>query len=579
MLRIGPNTVKYLFLLTALLITQLAPPRANGAIEGTVEDSITMLPLPNAPITVTAGTLQIDSISDQSGRFLIPNVAPGPYVATAKLDGYSEPAKTVIVIEGQISHVNLTMVPSAIISGSVFDDSGAPLVDAAVQVMRVTYRNGIPTTDTAGSQASDGSGGYRITGLRPGDYYVAAAPKPSTGTAPATASLVRTFSPSGLDLSQASVIRLRAGEEMSGVNVRLEKANLFRISGQVSSALPDIDTRSGAMSTVTLLPRASALQDNGFSRSGSVSMASPVNGRFELANVFPGVYDLYASLPDSRGYGGSYGRTTVTVSGDQEGVIVNVHRGVDVRGTVTVDGGTSPSINSVRISLLAEDSASRLAGYQQLARFQPTIDPNGAFTIPTVPEGQYRIQVAFAPPTIAQPAQPAPVRNRSLDPFAPDPTPPPALVTVPLAGAPLGPNAYVAEILQGGMTVFNTGIFVGTQSFDPLDVKVRTDGGSVSGIVLDGKLIPFGGATVALAPLVQHRQNPALYRVAVTDETGSFSMSGIRPGEYKLLAWDSIPPGAYMNAEFLSNYADKEYPVTVSANIQVQTKLTVITQR
>jgi len=568
--------MKTLLLITALLAAQLAPPRANGAIEGTVEDSVTMLPLPNVPITLTAGTLQIDSTSDQSGRFLIPNVAPGSYIAAAKLDGYSEAATIVIVTEGQVSRIALTMVPSAVISGIVSDDSGAPVVDIPVQVMRVTYRNGVPATDNAGSQASDGKGGYRIAGLRPGDYYVAAAPKPSAGNAPASASLVRTFSPSGLDLSQASIIRLRAGEEMTGVNIRLEKANLFRISGQVASAIPELDTRNAAVSTVTLLPRVSALQDNGFSRSGPVSMANPTNGRFELVNVFPGVYDVYASLPDSRGYGGSYGRTTVTVSGNQEGVTVTVHRGVDVRGTVTVDGGTSPSVNSVRISLQPEDSASRLAGYQQLSRFQPTLDPNGAFTIPTVPEGQFRVQVAFAPPTVAQPA---PVRNRSLDPFAPDPTPPPALVSVPLAGVPLGPNAYVADILQGGMTVYNTGIFVSTQSFDPLEVRVRTDGGSVSGIVLDGKLIPFAGATVALAPLVQYRQNPALYRVAVTDETGSFSMSGIRPGEYKLLAWDSIPPGAYMNAEFLSNYTDKEYPVTVPANIQVQTKLTVIPQR
>jgi hypothetical protein len=152
-------------------------------------------------------------------------------------------------------------------------------------------------------------------------------------------------------------------------------------------------------------------------------------------------------------------------------------------------------------------------------------------------------------------------------------------VSVPLAGAPLGPNAYVADLLQGGMTVYNSGISVGTQAFEPLDVRVRTDGGSVEGIVLDGKLIPFAGATVVLAPMVQHRGNPALYRVAISDEAGRFSMSAIRPGDYKLLAWDSITPGAYMNAEILSNYVEKEYPVTVAANIRVQTKITVISTR
>jgi hypothetical protein len=204
------------------------------------------------------------------------------------------------------------------------------------------------------------------------------------------------------------------------------------------------------------------------------------------------------------------------------------------------------------------------------------VGSDGSFTIPAVPEGQYRIQVAFAPPSPTSTRQ---VANRSIDPFAPDPTPPQSLVSVPLAGAPLGSSAYVADILQNGMTVYNTGISVGTQAFDPLDVRVRTDGGSVEGIVVDGKLVPFAGATVVLTPMAQNRQNPALYRVAISDETGRFVMSAIRPGDYKLLAWDSITPGAYMNAEILSNYVEKEYPVTVAANIRVQTKITVISTR
>jgi hypothetical protein len=578
MLWIGPNkvihTMRIVLFIAALLIPQVAPPRANGAIEGTVVDSISMLPLANAPITVTGGTQPIDAITDQSGRFLIPNLSPGAYVVASTVDGYFGPEiyTYVYVAESQTSRTTLTMVPAATISGIVVDDSGAPAVRTGVQVVRVMYRNGIPTTESVGTEMSDDNGRYTAVRLRPGEYYVAASPK-------AGGPLIRTFSPSAFDLSQATMVRLHAGEEVAGINITLRKGDLFKVSGQVSSTIPDFDPRSSAMSTVTLLSHASGLQDSSFTSSATISMLDPGNGRFELVNIFPGVYDVYASLSDSRAYGASYGKTTVTVNGgDAEGVSVMVHRGVDIRGKVTVDGGASPSFNSVRISLQPEDNASRLAGYQQLSRFQPTVGPDGSFTIPTVPEGRYRIQVAFAPPSPA-PSVTRPAANRSIDPFAPDPTPPAALVSVPLAGAPLGPSAYVADILQGGMTVYNTGISVGTQAFDPLEVRVRTDGGSVEGLVLDGKLIPFSGATVVLTPLVQNRQNPALYRVAISDESGHFSMTSIRPGEYKLLAWDSITPGAYMNAEILSNYVEKEYPVTVPANIRVQTRLTVISQR
>jgi hypothetical protein len=530
-----------------------------------------MLPIANAPITITlsTGTSQIDAITDQSGRFLIPNLLPGAYVVASTVDDYFGPeiSTYVYVAESQTSHTTLSMVPAATISGNVVDDNGMPLVNAAVQVMRVTYRNGIPAIESAGGQSSDENGRYRVIRLRPGEYYVAALPKVG-------GSLIRTFSPNALDLSQATMIRVHAGEEIGGINIAIRKGDLFRVSGQIVSAIPDFDAKNSAMSTVTLLPHANGLQDSSFSSSITISMLGEANGRFELANIFPGVYDVFASLADSRGSGIAYGKTTITINGaDVENVRVTVHRGVDIQGRVTIDGGASPSFNSVRISLQPEGNAARLAGYQQLSRFQPTVTSDGSFTIPAVPESQYRIHVTFAPPA---PPPTRPVVNRSIDPFAPDPTPPPSLVSVPLAGAPLGPNAYVADILQGGMTVYNTGISVGTQAFDPLDVRVRTDGGSVDGIVVDEKLVPFAGATVVLVPMVQHRQNPALYRVAISDETGHFSMSAIRPGDYKLLAWDFITPGAYMNAEILSNYVEKEYPVTVAANIRVQTKVTVI---
>jgi hypothetical protein len=366
------------------------------------------------------------------------------------------------------------------------------------------------------------------------------------------------------------MIRLHPGEEMSGVNVAFLRGSGFRVSGQIVSLIPD-----AATATVTLLPRGGALQDRGSTSSTSISMGNPANGRFELSNILPGLYDVFASLPDNRGYGASFGRTTIAVNGvDQENVTVTVLRGVDVRGRVTIDGGSSPSFNSVRISLQPMDNASALPVYQQVSRFQPTINPDGSFTIPSVPEATYRVQVSFAPPAPSPALSTA--ANRQTDPFAPDPTPPPALSTVALAGAPLGSNAYVFDIQQSGRSVYNTGIFVGPQAFDALDVHVRTDGGGVNGIVLDGRLLPVAGATVVLAPLVQYRDNPALFRVGVSDETGRFVMSGIRPGEYKMLAWDSIAAGAYLNPQILADYRDKEMPVTISGNIQVETKLTVI---
>jgi len=338
-------------------------------------------------------------------------------------------------------------------------------------------------------------------------------------------------------------------------------------------------------SVVTLLPYdRNALLDPTSAITVSTTMGDPANGHFEFPNVLPGVYDLYASLPDIQGYGPTqppghaaqpvaYGRTTIDVhGGDQGGVTVDVHHGVNIKGRVTVDGGTSPSMNDVHISLQPDDSSSKLDVYQQVSRFQPVIDSDGAFTIPAVPEAQYRFQLTFrrliTPVIQAARAETAPVSAAV-----------PPLATVSLPGAPIESSAYVADILQSGLSVFDSGIFIGAQTVEPLDVRVRTDGGSVVGVVLDANRIPFAGATVVLIPPVHRRQNPALYKSAIAYSFGRFSMSGIRPDEYKLLAWESIPPDAYMNADVLSNYKEKETSVIVSANIPIETPLFVIPSR
>jgi hypothetical protein len=60
-------------------------------------------------------------------------------------------------------------------------------------------------------------------------------------------SLIRTFSPNALDLSQATMIRIHAGEEIGGINIALRKGDLFRVSGHIVSAIPDFDAKNSAI--------------------------------------------------------------------------------------------------------------------------------------------------------------------------------------------------------------------------------------------------------------------------------------------------------------------------------------------
>jgi hypothetical protein len=515
-----------------------------------------------------------------------------------------------------------------------------------VQVLRLTYPNGAATVQIAGTRPTDDRGNFRLYGLMPGEYFVAVTPIQALGArggrgggalvaalgvapaAPASPSNpqpapVKTYFPNVTSLSQAAQLHVHAGEEVSNINLNFQIGTGGRISGDVVSSIPVSEmmwpaqiARGGIPDppnvTLTLnLHDKNALQDPNANAGSNttISLGNPANGHFEIPNILPGVYDLYASVPDINGYGPqqppghavqpvAYGRATIDIhGGNQDGVAITVHHGIDVTGRVTIDGGASPSINNVRISLQADDSASKISVYQQIGRFLPMIDPDGSFTIPAVSEAHYRIQVLFGPPPPSAAAQPTLLSTLLADagarggggggrgaltgdtPAVVTAVPPVAstpLAVVPLSGPPLNPNAYVADIRQSGMSIYDDGLGIGFQNIQPLEILVKTDGGAVEGTVHDSNQKPVAGATVVLLPPMQHRQNPALFKTATSDASGHFSLIGIRPDEYKLLAWDSILPGAYMNSDFIKQYEDKETSVNVPASIHLDAQIAVI---
>ena len=623
-----------LILISTTLAIKTAPQAVMGSIQGTVTNSLSLQPLANVQISLIGpnaaspvGTMaQPQAISEQNGNFIISNLSPGIYTVSAQLDGYFGPdvngtspsivRASVNVAATQSNDVAFKLVPGGTISGSVLDEAGLPAINVSVQALPLTYPNGLPTAGNSGARATDDRGTFRLYGLMPGEYYVAANPALAIGSiggraavpnAPASISArvgaapapARTYFPSALDLSQASLIKLHAGEEIAGTNIRIKTVTGARISGQVISAIPASEMILPAqaaqpgpvtapIASLTLyLHDKNALQDPDSTISASTSIGIPADGHFEMISIPPGVYDLYANLPDIQGYGPAqppghavspvaFGRATIDMyGGNLDGVNITVHHGIDINGHVTIDGGLSTSINNVRISLQADDSAASIPVYQQVGRFQPTIDPDGSFTIPAVPEAHYRFQITFGAPE--PPASGNGIRGVvQAASQSSAPARPASLPTSPLAGPMLGLNSYVADVLQSGLSVYDSGIFVGAQGIEPLDVRVKTDGGSVGGIVRGKNQIPAEGATVVLVPPESHQQNTALFKVATSDASGHFSMTGIRPGEYKLLAWDSIPQGAYLNADILKNYNEKQISVSVFPSIHLETQLTLI---
>jgi hypothetical protein len=550
-------------------------PRGRGA-EGT-----------QSPV---ANPLDFTTKTDSEGHFSIDNVPAGNRNVMALLEGYfgiaqngSYPANAraqVMVVSAKAAEVKLEMIPGGAISGHVYNADGTPVTDAQVQTLRLTYQEGQQILQPNLSKTTDDHGEYRIYRLPPGSYYIAVNPKQPGGPRGAGVAVlaVKTFYPDTSDPSRAIATTIHGGDEVSGVNMTVRTEVGATLSGQVVTSLPASGRIVGPRgqsrdftvmnSTLTLSPHDRRTSLSTFNTTMGVSMLAPTSGKFEIRNVPPGTYDLIASLPDATGWGSQqpagqatqpvgYGRTVVEVNGgrDVQGISVNVHAGVDIKGRISVNGGNQ-NVQNVRLRLQPDDSASSLQVYQQVNQYQPYVDENGNFSIPAVPEGRYRIQVLFADGPVANDGRGGVRGQRGRGARG---GPAAAPVENPLNAA----TAFVESIRQGSTNVDDNGLTVTAQSAGDLDVRIGTGPGIIQGTLFDLSQNPVASTPVFLVPSGERRANMQLYRATQSDANGKFTMSGIVPGQYELFAWQDIVPGAYQNEDYMRRYEGRGTSVLV----------------
>jgi hypothetical protein len=192
--------------------------------------------------------------TDAAGRFQIADVSPGEYVVRAELEGYFGPAANGtypafasqnITVDAQQTtpEVSLSMVRGGSISGRVRDSDGKLAVNVSVSAgVAAAQGNVAASLGPTVSRATDDRGEYRLFGLPPGEYYVAAGGAGASAAgvyryfvgwnvAPAQAAVNawiaspgQTFFPNGSSLAEGKTIVLREGEEVVGVDITMRPA-------------------------------------------------------------------------------------------------------------------------------------------------------------------------------------------------------------------------------------------------------------------------------------------------------------------------------------------------------------------
>jgi hypothetical protein len=333
---------------------------------------------------------------------------------------------------------------------------------------------------------------------------------------------MRTFFPGVIEPAQARQLSVNSGE-IRGIDITFQTAPIptFKISGIAVNPRPNPATEDRSFNSFVLMTRESSAVDGTAALvfQNMIPAANRRNGEFEIRNVRPGIYDLF---PVSSVPGLLAGRTFVNVrNSDLEGIRVAVNPAVNLEGTVVIHNVQAPTIplDSIKIRLRGR-SLPPMATANSTADFP--VDASGKFTAVGLAGEEAVIEVLGLPE-----------------------------------------SAYVADIRQGDVSVYDSGLQV-TASPEPLRVTIEARGSTVEGIVRNQQRQPDSRVTVVLLPAAERRQNAALYKTRITNESGRFEIRGIPPGTYTVLAWKSVTPTAWQNAEFLSSFVDRGQVIEVT---------------
>lgn len=331
--------------------------RGTAAIRGQVIAADTGTPLRRAVVRAfSQGGGNGIGQTDAEGRYEIPHLPAGRYFVSVQRTGYvnlqwgqrapNQPGVPIEIADGQtLDKVNFALPRGGAISGRIVDELGEPLAFVQVTVQRYAFAGGTRRLVGGGSEGAsdrtDDLGQYRLFGLVPGDYYVAATlrnvefmPISPTSTSVTSDGYASTYYPGTGSVADARRVTLRAGQDVTNVSFALVTARLGRIAGRVT-------TSAGEPFLGGMLMVAPSNDEVVGTLNMSGAQIRP-DGTFETGGLPPGTYTLIVQPRDQmRDAQAEVGRIDVQVNGeDVRDVFIVTGRGGQIRGRIVSDDGS-----------------------------------------------------------------------------------------------------------------------------------------------------------------------------------------------------------------------------------------------
>jgi carboxypeptidase family protein len=369
----------------------------TGSITGRVVNENGQ-PLANASVTVRPFGLnqnwqQVNT--DREGAFKVSGLERAAYVVGASLASYITPPREPDSTQPTTFHVGdsvtLTLIKGGVITGTVTNATGDPLIAIGVRAVMVRDPNGkrLPAASSVRDVPTDDRGVYRFYGLPVGTYVIQAGSGQDysrTGINP-YAFDVPTYAPSS-SRDTAQEIAVRAGEEIANVDIRYRGERGRTISGTVDGPI----TTDGAVQ-ISL----TSVFDGG----SQWTWASPKDGerKFSFNGVADGDYSLLAQSY-VEGFRMLSDLKTIKVKGADIGGLALVTKPMgQITGRFVLDASKPPECMDKRAPVFKELTVAAWHKDDEAAKSLPSFvwglgspvpaDADGNFLLRNLAPGQY----------------------------------------------------------------------------------------------------------------------------------------------------------------------------------------------
>ena len=586
--------------------TRTVTTAGRGSISGVVRlDDGSQKPARFARVSVRNATTPGEhvALTDNEGRYSVVGLPPGSYQVTVSKPAYltmtygarrplMTPGIAVKVEPGQaVAAIDVVLKRGGVVTGVILGADGEPAAGVRVQLMQRVMVDGdarLSGAPSGGQSVTDDRGSFRLFGLRPGTYAIAAIPPSNVNTQSEIRQLsdqeIRAAFAEAAAAARSSAKPAAAGRQIPAAppgplpavppigravgfapvyypsTTMEDQAGMFSVTAgteaRVTIALQHVPTARIEGTVVTADGQPAPIQGMQLMLQRSTSMSTSnsavrmlENGAFQAMGVAPGRYQLTARLTEQGARptsppGNPQASPTPTqwvaqqeidvVGVDVSGITLTLAPPIAITGRVVFEGGTPPGDAQVQVRL---DAAGRNP-VGSFARMLKAAD-NGEFTIANVMPGRYRLNASF---------------NIQMQPGGPMPLPPAwALKSATVEGRDAMETPFEVQAGRAPQSIVVTLTSRLPQLTATITDKAGQNVPNMTFVLFSANREHWTGQT---SRRLRSQSRP-------TDE-GQFQFGSVLPGEYYLAVLTDLEPGDLYDPQFLEQLIPAAIKITLA---------------